>query len=294
MLKRITSFALSLIFVMNLVTCLTINVGAEAIKRTYKSKTYTVTYEISGKKATVTLKNTGKSAINNWALEFTGIDRVSECSSAAVYSSANGKTVLKYKGTKSSLKVGKSISFSFTTKTNVYPTSVKLLPASSLARASYTFKFDKPVAKNGKYSVDLMISGKNMSKISSWERFLSDILLCETINIKSKSRFLYRPSVVRTCGTHDQTGCKVTLCSLAHLTHPFKTNPKNTLGTFTKGLIASSVNLILSSTLSAAYLTEDMSISFLGTSSIRGLLNCDSKKCNESRNPKLVGIGITL
>ena len=115
MMKRITSFALSLIFVMNLVTCLTINVGAEAIKRTYKSKTYTVTYEVSGKNATVTLKNTGKSAINNWALEFTGIDRVSKYNNAALYSSGNGKTVFKYKETKSSLKAGKSISFSFTT-----------------------------------------------------------------------------------------------------------------------------------------------------------------------------------
>lgn len=87
MLKRITLFALSLIFVMNLVTCLTINVGAEAIKRTYKSKTYTVTYEVSGKNETVTLKNTGKSAINNWALEVTEIGSISKCNNAVVYSS---------------------------------------------------------------------------------------------------------------------------------------------------------------------------------------------------------------
>lgn len=44
---------MSLVLVLNMTIVLDLDVGAEAIKHTYKSKTYIVTYEVSSKKATV-------------------------------------------------------------------------------------------------------------------------------------------------------------------------------------------------------------------------------------------------
>ena len=60
----------------------------------------------------------------------------------------------------------------------------------------------------------------------------------------------------------------VQLFSLAHATHPLKTVGRNTLGTFRIISRASSVNLTVSSILSAAYLTEDKVCFLIGSSSV--------------------------
>ena len=71
MRNRIISILISVVLALNLFMINGVNVSA-ATQRTYKGEGYTVTYTGEGKKASVTLTNTGKSSIRNWALQFDG------------------------------------------------------------------------------------------------------------------------------------------------------------------------------------------------------------------------------
>ncbi|MBQ5316320.1 MAG: hypothetical protein J6I96_02090 [Oscillospiraceae bacterium] len=103
MRNRIISILISVVLALNLFMINGVNVSA-ATQRTYTGE---------GKKASVTLTNTGKSSIRNWALQFDGIDGISNAQNAVVYNSDKEKTVIRYIGTSSSLAPKAKTSFSF-------------------------------------------------------------------------------------------------------------------------------------------------------------------------------------
>ena len=96
--SRIMSTILAMVMVLNLIMSLDVTVNAETVTKEYKAAEYTVSYTVDGKKASVTLTNTGKKPIMNWALEFDGIDGVKNCNNAVVYSNESEKAVIRYSG----------------------------------------------------------------------------------------------------------------------------------------------------------------------------------------------------
>ena len=169
MKNRILPLFMSLVMALNLVLSLNISVEAASATRSYKAKGYTVTYTVQNKKATVTLTNTGSSAIKNWALQFDGIDGAANAQNAVIYSTEKDRTVVRFSG-KSDIAPGAKTTFSFEVNSaGAYPKSVRMLPVSDLARGSYNIKLADIKADGGELSGDIVISGKNMSIIASWE-----------------------------------------------------------------------------------------------------------------------------
>ena len=76
---RILSLITATLMALELLTSLNVTVSAASAAKKYSGSGYTVTYSIDGKKSSVTLDNTGRKPIINWALEVDGIDGVKNC-----------------------------------------------------------------------------------------------------------------------------------------------------------------------------------------------------------------------
>ena len=59
--SRIMSTILAMVMVLNLIMSLDVTVNAVTVTKEYMTPEYTVSYSVDGKKASVTLTNTGKS-----------------------------------------------------------------------------------------------------------------------------------------------------------------------------------------------------------------------------------------
>ena len=180
-LMRVLTCVLVMVIVVTSIQMTPIQVNASTknqVKNTYTGAGYQVTFEVTNQwkttfKAKVTIKNTGDTVINSWALGFKMPYEITKIWNGIIESNDYDKYLIENTGTKKDIAVGKSVSFGFIAKHNgkIVVPSTYHIPTIETIVDSQNYKVSFKITGDGKKAVTGEIKITNLSKetIKDWK-----------------------------------------------------------------------------------------------------------------------------
>ena len=176
MIRKLQSIILTCAMLINLTAIMPINAfAASGSSRTYEKDGYSVTYIVgsewdNSQTIYITLKNTGKEPILNWALKYDNLGSVSDIWNAYVAESTDEYIIVKNNGYNFEIPSGKSVNFGYTLsyEEKAEPEDIEIFSKRIEVRSGYETEFNVTDDWYTGFQGEISVSNTSDEPIEAW------------------------------------------------------------------------------------------------------------------------------